>query len=87
MFNSDWACHPGSTVEELREEKGISGESLASLLGLSAGELALLEQGNKDIDPHLAEQLELAFGIPERFWLTMQNNYYDDLKRIKVWNH
>ncbi len=81
-FNPDWASPPGSIVGELRLERRISLHDFAGETGLTVPEVLELEEGTLRIDPHLAERLEYVFGQPpEKFWLTLQLNYDNDLKR------
>ena len=79
--NRDWTVPPGHLIEELRQERRISLHDFAGETGLTVPEVLELDSGALKIDPLLAERLEYVFGIPENFWLTLQNNYEEDLKK------
>lgn len=86
MFNPDWASHPGNVVEEVREELGLSLNSFSAILDIPPETLTMIEKGWIDIDSNLAEKLEYATGYSEKVWLSMQSNYNEDIKRLKLWN-
>jgi len=81
-WDSDWALHPGSVLEEMRQEKNISPHDLAGETGLTVGELYEIEAGEADIDELLAERLGDIFGTGKQLWLNLQSLYEEDCSRI-----
>jgi transcriptional regulator with XRE-family HTH domain len=58
----------GRRITELRQERKMPLETLASLTGLDPGELAAIEAGEVDISLTMIHRLARAFGItPEQF--------------------
>lgn len=66
------AHHPGETIEEALEHRGITVTSAASALGLERGELESLLEGRGSLDPDLAERLEDLLGIPAAALMRLQ---------------
>lgn len=75
----DLLIHPGETVKELIEERGMSQEELAIRTGYSAKHISEVVRGKKDISHEFANRLEYALDIPAYFFINLQSNYDKEL--------
>ncbi len=75
--------HPGETIADLLEERGITQKELAQRAGVSEAFLSDVIRGKKDISKGLAMGLEYAFGVPSSFWLNLQANYDAELLYLR----
>lgn len=90
-FNSDWASCPGQTIKEYCEEKNQDDTScnyynlLYNHLGCSPVRFLSLLNGLEPITQKVADQLAEVFetSTPE-FWLTLEQQFVEDLERIGV---
>jgi len=78
-ISHDLIIHPGETISDVLEERGISQAELASRTGVSAAYMSNVIAGKKDISAKLAMGLEYALGVPKSFWLNLQSNYEAEL--------
>lgn len=67
--------HPGETISDVLEDRGITQKELAQRAGVSEAFLSDVIHGKKDISKSLAMGLEYALGVPSSFWLNLQANY------------
>lgn len=74
-YNPDYVSHPGETLEEMRVCRGMSCAELAQKMGRDADAIASIVAGNAPITPDIAEQLEVVFSVPARFWNNRQRQY------------
>lgn len=74
------AFHPGETLGDEMEARGLSTRELAERTGLSARALRDLRAGRRAMTAEVALRLERAFdGVSARFWMNLQTGY--DLAR------
>ena len=78
-ISSELVIHPGETIAELLEERGITEKKLAQQAGVSESFLSDVIHGKKDISKELAMGLERAVGVHSSFWLNLQANYGKEL--------
>lgn len=78
-ISHDLVIHPGETISDVLEERGITQKELAQRAGVSEAFLSDVIHGKKDISKGLAMGLEYAFGVPSSFWLNLQANYDAEL--------
>ncbi len=71
--------HPGETIADTLEERGMTQAELAARCGVSAAYISSVIAGKKDISASFAAKLEYALGVDKRFWLTLQANYDAEL--------
>ncbi|MCD7750318.1 MAG: HigA family addiction module antitoxin [Lachnospiraceae bacterium] len=71
--------HPGETIADILEERGITQVELAVQTGVSAAYVSNVIAGKKDISSRFAFALEYALGVPKSFWLNLQANYDAEL--------
>lgn len=82
-ISPDLLIHPGETISDLLEERGITQKELAQRTGVSEAFLSDVIHGKKDISKGLAMGLEYAFGLPGSFWLNLQANYDAELLSLQ----
>lgn len=75
----DLIIHPGETIADLLDERGISQADLAARTGVSTAYVSNVISGKKDISKKFAMALEYALGVPKTFWLNLQANYDAEL--------
>lgn len=75
----DLLIHPGETIADILEERGITQVELAALTGVSAAYVSNVINGKKDISAKFAMALEYALRVPKSFWLNLQANYDAEL--------
>lgn len=79
----DLLIHPGETIADLLEERGMSQKELAKRSGVSEPFLSDVIRGKKDISKSLAKGLEYALGTPGSFWLNLPANYDAELLTLQ----
>jgi HTH-type transcriptional regulator / antitoxin HigA len=72
---------PGEMLEEVLEERGMTGAELARRTGLSQKHLSQLINAHVPLSMDVALQLERVLGIPARLWNSMEFNYRAERKR------
>ncbi|HVA51709.1 MAG TPA: helix-turn-helix transcriptional regulator [Pirellulales bacterium] len=74
-FSPDYAVPPGATLKETLETKGISQAELSLRTGLAEKTISQIINGVAPITYNTAEKLELALGVPARFWINRELVY------------
>ncbi len=74
-ISPDLIIHPGETILDILEERGISQAELAARTGVTPAYISNVIGGKKDISAKFAFALEYALGVPKSFWLNLQANY------------
>lgn len=67
--------HPGETIKELLEDKGMMQEELANRTGYTPKYISEIISGKKNISSKFANALEHTFGIHAEFWINLQEIY------------
>ena len=86
----DIIIHPGETLKEALEDRGITQKQLAKSVGMTEQHISRVIQGRNNISGAFARKLEYALGIPASFWMNLQRNYdldlaeYEDRMSIKA---
>lgn len=80
-YKPDRVSPPGDTLQDILDERGISQTELAARLDRSEKNLSQVVNGKAPITPQLALDLELALGVPARFWLNRESTYREALAR------
>ena len=78
-ISRDLIIHPGETIADVLEDRGISQFELATSTGVSPAYVSNVIAGKKDISAKFAFALEYALGVPKSFWLNLQANYDAEL--------
>jgi HTH-type transcriptional regulator / antitoxin HigA len=82
-LNRDWASHPGETLRDIIEEKGISQNALAAELHVTAAYVSYFLNGRCGVSLRLAFALEQAKFSTAVFWMTRQVHYEVQTERLK----
>lgn len=75
----DLIIHPGETLADVLEDRGITQADLASRTGVSIAYISHVISGKKGISANFAMGLEYALGVPKSFWLNLQKIYSEEL--------
>lgn len=67
--------HPGETIADVLENRGITQNELALRAGVTAAYVNKVIKGEKDISAKFAMGLEYALGVHKSFWLNLQADY------------
>ena len=81
-ISRDFIIHPGETIADVLEERGISQTELAFRTGVSPAYVSNVLAGKKGISANFAMGLEYALGVPKSFWLNLQANYEAELLEL-----
>ncbi len=81
-ISRDLIIHPGETIADVLEDRGITQAELSSRTGVSAAYVSNVIAGKKGISANFAMGLEYALGVPKSFWLNLQANYESELLEI-----
>lgn len=81
-ISRDLVIHPGETIADLLEERGITQAELAIRTGVTPAYVSNVIAGKKDISANFALALEYALDISKTFWLNLQANYDAELMEI-----
>ena len=79
---SDWPIPPGEGLREEAEFRGILAHDMAALCGESVENLEAVYRGAREISPEMADKLEKALGIGAYFWLNLEADYQETLRRV-----
>ena len=82
-FQADYAVAPGTTLRDTLEVKGLSQADLALRTGLAEKTVSQIINGIAPITYETAEKLEMAVGIPARFWNARERSYREALVKIE----
>jgi addiction module HigA family antidote len=81
MTNAHDPITPGEILQtEFLEPLGITAYRLAQATGLPQTRLSEIIRGKRRITTDTALRLSRAFGLSERFWLNIQNDYDIELE-------
>ena len=81
-ISRDLIIHPGETIADVLEDRGITQIELSSRTGVSPAYVSNVIAGKKGISANFAMGLEYALGVPKSFWLNLQANYESELLEI-----
>lgn len=75
----DLIIHPGVSLADAIEYRGISQRELAIRTGMTEKHISTVINGQKNISPAFARKLEYALGMDASFWMNLQANYDEEL--------
>lgn len=78
-ISRELVIHPGETISDVLEERGITQMELAIQTGVSPAYVCNVISGKKGISARFAFALEYALGVPKSFWLNLQADYEAEL--------
>lgn len=78
-LSREFIIHPGETLKEVLEDRGMSQKELALRVGLTEPYISSVINCQKAISVSLAKKLEYALGVDASFWINLQANYDKEL--------
>lgn len=81
-ISRDLLIHPGETIADVLEDRGITQAELAMRTGVTPAYVSNVINGKKDISAKFAMALEYALGVKKSFWLNLQANYDAELLEL-----
>ncbi|MDB9535667.1 HigA family addiction module antitoxin [Dolichospermum planctonicum CS-1226] len=78
-YNPDYVSHPGDTLLEVLEDRGMTQAELAERTGRPKKTINEIIKGKAAITPETALQLERVFNIPASFWNNRERHYREFL--------
>lgn len=78
-LSRDLIIHPGETLNDVINQRGISQSELAKRTGFSAKHISQVISGKDNISTKFARSLEYVLGIDMRFWINLQNIYNQEI--------
>lgn len=86
-LSRDFIIHPGETLKEILEDRGMSQRELAIRTGVKEPFISSLVNCQKDISVSFAKKLEYALGIDASFWINLQANYDKELADFEEYDN
>jgi addiction module HigA family antidote len=78
-YQPDYVSPPGTSIQDILDERGMSQSSLACKAGLSEKHVSNIITGKVGLTADVAVALERVLGVPARFWLTREAGYREYL--------
>lgn len=85
-LSRDFILHPGETLAEVLDDRGMSQKELAIRTGMTEKHVSTIVNGMKSISVAFAKKLEYAFGIESAFWINLQSNYDREMLEFEELN-
>ncbi len=85
-FCRELIIHPGETLQEVIEDRGMTRRELAARTGVSDKHISTVINGSKSISVSFAKKLEYALGIESSFWINLQSIYDRELLEFEELN-
>ena len=86
-LSRDFIIHPGETLAEIIEDRGMTQRELAVRTGMTEKHISTVIHGQKNISAAFARKLEYALGIETSFWMNLQANYDRELLEFEELNN
>lgn len=81
-YQPDYAVLPGDTLREVMESLDMTQKELAVRTGLTVQTLIRIFKGEQPISYESANRLELATGVPARFWNNLETQYQEQKAKL-----
>ncbi len=82
-YQPDYAIPPGETLREVAESLGMTQQELGIRTGLTVQSLSRIIKGDQPISYETANALEMAAGVPARFWNNLEARYRERLTLLE----
>ena len=82
-FQPNWMSSPGATIIDILEQRGLSVEAFAELIGCPADKVGKLISGRAPITPAIAAALQAKIGGSSRFWMNREEQFRNDVARLQ----
>lgn len=86
-LSRDLIIHPGETLQEILQDKGMSQKELSIRTGVTEKHISTIINGTKSISVSFAKKLEYALGIDASFWINLQGIYDKELMDFEEFNN
>lgn len=86
-LSRDCIIHPGETLAEVIEDRGMTQRELSARTGMTEKHISTVIHGQKNISASFARKLEYALGIETSFWMNLQANYDRELLEFEEVNN
>lgn len=83
----DLLIHPGETLKEIIEDRGITQKELSIRTGFSEKHISTVIKGRKGISSNFAKGLEYALDIDASFWCNLQSDYQQEVIALNEANN
>ena len=74
-ISRDLIIHPGETIADILDERGITQAELAARTGVTPEDISMVISGKKDISDKFEMSLEYALNVPMNCWINLQMHY------------
>src|SRR5512137_1561706 len=81
-FQPDYTVLPGDTLRQVMESREMTQKELAVRTGLTVQTLIRIFKGEQPISYESANRLELATGVPARFWNNLEAQYQEQKAKL-----
>lgn len=78
-LSRDLIIHPGETLQEILQDKGMNQKELAIRSGVTEKHVSTIINGTKSISVAYAKKLEYVLGIDASYWINLQGIYDKEL--------
>lgn len=82
-FDPDWMSAPGGTIIDILEQRDLSSDAFAKLLGYSLERTEKLLSGKAAITKDVANLLARTIGGSEHFWMSREEQYRGRVARLQ----
>lgn len=86
-LSPEFVIHPGETLKEIIEDRGMSQKEVAARTGVSEKHISNVVNCIKPISVAFAKKLEYVFEVEAKFWINLQSNYDNELADIEDINN
>jgi len=83
-FLPDWVSAPGETIVDILQERNLSQNQFALLMGSTSDDVKDLLYGRSSITIAVARKLSRILGASVEFWMLRDFQYREDTARIKA---
>lgn len=81
-YTPDIAFHPGETLKEILEEKGMTNKELALRSNKPEKTISKVVNGTSALTPAMAIAFETVLGLPAQFWMNLQRDFDETSARL-----
>lgn len=78
-LSRDLIIHPGETIADILNDRGITQAELAVRTGVTPAYISNVISGKKAVSAKFALALEYALGVSKSFWMNLQAHYETEL--------
>jgi len=83
-FIPDWASPPGATILDILEERSLTSNAFAGMIGCSEAQTKDLIEGRSPLTIDIARRLSSTLGASVEFWISRDYQYHEDVERLQA---